>query len=86
MMNDAINGSFELLSGCFAWLNVIKIRQQRKIAGVDWRVTGFFTLWGVWNLWYYPSLHQWISFVGGVSIVVSNAVWLYHVFKYRDSL
>jgi len=82
---DLINGAFELLGGIVLWQNVRRIRQDRKLAGVDWRVTGFFTSWGFWNLWYYPSLHQWASFTGGLLIVFSNFVWLYYAVKYRNA-
>lgn len=44
--------------------------------GVDWRVTAFFAIWGGWNLYYYPSLGQWASFMGGVVIVTTNIIWL----------
>jgi hypothetical protein len=82
---DLINGAFELLGGVVLWGNVRRIRQDRKLAGVDWRVSGFFMAWGIWNLYFYPSLHQWLSFTGGLLIVVTNAVWLGYAIKYRNA-
>jgi hypothetical protein len=81
---DAVNGAFELLGGASIWANVVRIRRDKKIRGIDWRITGFFTTWGFWNLWYYPSLGQWASFSGGVVIVAANVVWLYYAIKYKD--
>ena len=82
---DLINGTFELLGGLALWQNVRRIRQDRKLAGVDWKVTGFFTAWGFWNLFYYPSLHQWLSFAGGINIVIANAMWLGYALRYRNA-
>lgn len=42
-----------------------------------------FTLWGVWNIYYYPSLNQWCSFAGGLVIVAANALWVGLMLRYR---
>ena len=80
---DIGNGLFELFGGVSLWANVARIRRDKQVKGVDWRVTLFFSSWGFWNLWYYPSLHQWASFTGGLVIVAANATWLFFAFKYR---
>ena len=41
-----------------------------------WPIQAFFTSWGVWNLYYYPTLHQWASFVGGIFLVLGNGTWV----------
>jgi len=73
---DLINGLFELGGAVMIWLNVKRLYQDKTVKGVDWRVTGFWTAWGLWNLYFYPSLGQWLSFAGGVALVGANAVWL----------
>jgi len=73
---DFINGSFELLGGFTLWLNVRRLYQDKMARGVTWGATAFFMSWGYWNLYYYPSLNQWWSFVGGLNIVAANTVWL----------
>jgi hypothetical protein len=80
---DLINGSFEFLGGFALWDNVKRIRKDKQVRGVNWKVTLFFTSWGFWNLFYYPHLGQWLSFAGGVNIVAANAFWLYFAVKYR---
>jgi hypothetical protein len=82
---DVVNGAFEVLGGLMIWLNVRALRRDRMVRGIDWRVTWFFTLWGFWNLFYYPSLDQWASFVGGLVIASGNVAWLALVIKYRRS-
>jgi len=81
--NDLINGCFELVGAALLTLNVRRLLIDKVVAGVSWLPVCFFTAWGMWNLYYYPSLDQWFSFAGGVLIVVVNTVWLVLVFKYR---
>jgi hypothetical protein len=75
-MNDGINGCFELVGAVVCWLNVRQLYRDKKLQGVVWQVQGFFLAWGVWNLFYYPSLGQWASFWGGVMLVVGNGTWV----------
>jgi hypothetical protein len=75
-MNDAINGGFEVVGALLTWANVARLWRERCVRGVFWPVTAFFAAWGVWNLYYYPSLGQWLSFVGGVGLVVGNVAWV----------
>lgn len=86
ILADAVNGAFEAFGAVALWGNVRAIRRDRTIRGVDWRATVFFTSWGLWNLYYYPSLDQWFSFLGGVAIAGVNLVWLYYAWKYRRNL
>ena len=79
---DHINGLFELVGGIFIWLNVRRIYIDKTLKGVSALPTIFFTSWGFWNLYYYPHLEQWFSFLGGVFIVIANCVWLYFVAYY----
>jgi hypothetical protein len=73
---DQINGLFEFCGSVALWVNVRQLYLDKKIRGVHWLPTAFFMSWGFWNLIYYPSLNQWWSLYGGLSIVVANTVWL----------
>lgn len=73
---DVVNGLFEALGAVGVWGNFLKLRSDKAVAGVDWRSTLLFGLWGFWNLVYYPSLGQWWSLCGGVAICAGNAAWL----------
>lgn len=83
MTPDLINGVFEFVGSLALWANVYRLYVDKRTHGVTWYATGFFMLWGYWNLYYYPSLEQYWSFVGGVSIVVANTVWLGQMLWYR---
>ena len=71
-----MNGAFELLGGIVLFQNCRRLYQDKVLKGVDWRVTVFFSAWGYWNLYYYPSLDQWASFVGGIGIVAVHTFWV----------
>lgn len=81
--NDAINGSFELVGAYFNSRSVAAIRRDRIVTGVCWTPWAWFSAWGVWNLFYYPSLDQFYSFLGGLVMVGVNLIWLYHVWYYK---
>ena len=83
MLVDWINGSFEIIGGVLSWMNVKKLQKDKHLAGVYWPVTAFFSVWGLWNLFYYPSLDQWVSFVGGLFLVSGNSVWVLLAIKYQ---
>lgn len=76
MSPDLINGCFELVGAGFNLLNVHRLVKDKRLNGVRWEPTAFFTSWGVWNLFYYPALGQYWSFLGGCVIVAVNALWV----------
>jgi len=82
MSPDIFNGIFELVAGCFIWLSVYKLHQEKLVRGVHWLPIGFFMVWGYWNLFYYPSLEQWWSLLGGINVVFSNTVWFFQMLYY----
>lgn len=73
---DTVNGILEACSALFVMLNVRRLLIDRQVKGISWVAVVFFTAWGGWNLFYYPHLGQWLSFVGGIAVVAANAVWL----------
>ena len=82
-MWDLINGSFEIFGGFFIiYFSCRKLIREKKVRGVSWVHISYFTLWGFWNLAYYPYLNQWLSFVGGAFVVTANCFWLYLMIYY----
>lgn len=82
---DFINGSFEIIGACVLWLNVKQIRKDKELKGYNPSTTAFFMLWGMWNLFYYPHLDQWLSFIGGLAIMSVNVIWLGHIIYYKSN-
>jgi len=83
MLPDIINGGFEALGGVFVLNHCRVLFAVKRVAGVSILSTMFFTTWGIWNLWYYPSLNQWSSFYGGLVLVITNALYIGLLLKYR---
>ena len=82
---DAVNGAFEL-SGClFISLSISKLWRERSASGVHWGHVAFFSAWGFWNLYYYPSLGQLLSTVGAVGVLGANLVYLIMCIRYRNA-
>ena len=84
MSPDLVNGCFELIGAMIMWQNVVAIRRDKMVRGLDWRTLIFTSAWGLWNLFFYPSLDQWASFAGGVAMTAVNCTWLFYVIKYKD--
>jgi hypothetical protein len=83
MTPDHINALFEV-GGCIAILNHCRVAYRDKaVNGVSILSTIFFTSWGFWNMYYYPSLDQWASFLGGVAISMANMLWVFLLVKYH---
>ncbi len=83
MNNDIINGMFELISGVLIILNILKLYKDKVVKGISVIPTILFTLWGIWNLYYYPSLNQYFSFAGGLLLATTNFIWLFMAFYYK---
>ena len=80
--NDIGNGLFELIGGLLQVRNAYQIYKDKQVKGVYWPAWLFFTAWGYWNIFYYPSLGQWFSFSGGVLIALANTVWVSLAYYY----
>lgn len=82
---DFINGLFESIGGILNFANVFRLAKDKSLKGVYWFPTFFFAIWGLWNLFYYPHLSQWLSFTGGLVIVLANIFWVFLAIKYRNN-
>jgi hypothetical protein len=85
MTGDVINSLFEMFGGLMVFNHCRVVWRDKAVAGVSIISTVFFTAWGFWNLYYYPSLNQWWSFIGGIVIVIMNVIWVSLMLRYRKS-
>jgi len=83
MIIDYINGGFELASGLFTLNHCRVLLKDKAVAGVSAVSVAFFTIWGFWNMYYYPCLDQWASFFGGLFIVAANMIYISMIMHYR---
>ena len=79
---DLVNGGFEACGGVFVLNHCRVLHRDKQVKGVSKLSTAVFFAWGMWNLYYYPSLDQWLSFAGGLVIVSANCVWLAQMLWY----
>lgn len=79
---DFFNALWELSGGAFIALSCWQLFKDKIVRGVHWVHTGFFAAWGYWNLYYYPAIDQWWSFLGGCSVVAFNTLWLGQIIYY----
>lgn len=82
MNADLINGIFESVGAILCLFNVKQIYKDKKVAGVMIGPTLFFASWGIWNLFFYPAVNCWFSFVGGVFLCIFNWWWVVLAFYY----
>lgn len=74
-MNHQINGLFELFASVFVLLHCRKLYLDKSVKGVALTPFVFFTLWGGWNLHYYPSVGDRWSFYCGIAVFSANVVY-----------
>lgn len=86
MRPDMINAFFEGFGSMMALMNVLALLKSKKVEGVRIMPTAFWMAWGLWNLWYYPSMNQPLSFYGGLGVVLANAVWVLLALHYSMPL
>lgn len=76
MIPDLGNALFETLGAFFIWKSVGVLWKERQIKGVYWPAWVFYSMWGLWNLYYYPTMGQWYSFFAGCVLVTGNITWV----------
>lgn len=80
---DLGNAFFEFGASLAIWLGVYKLYIDKELKGWSVISTMFFASWGLYNLFFYPSLNQWYSALAGCFVVTANIVWISMVFYYR---
>jgi len=82
---DMINALFEALAGLFVLNHCRVLFAHKKTRGVSIISALFFTVWGFWNMYYYPALGQSISFYGGLFVVLANSLYVGMMVSYSRS-
>lgn len=75
-MNDILNGLFEIGGAFLLTMHCRNLYRDKTVRGMSVAPFIFFTAWGYWNLYYYPSVGCPWSFAGGVAVVLVNTVYL----------
>lgn len=83
MNPDTINGVFEGVMALMLSRSVLLLYRHKTVKGVSFWAVAWPTLWGYWNLYYYPHLGQFWSFSAGIGVVVVNTTWIVLALRYR---
>ena len=81
-MNDLVNGLLELFGALLLLGNCRLLLLHKRVQGVSVTPTAFFLVWGIWNLYFYPTQGLWLSFLGGLCLVCVNLTWVGLAFYY----
>jgi len=73
---DVVNGCFEGLAGLMVAFSCLKTYKDKKVRGVAPVTVAFFTLWGFWNIYFYPVNGFTWSFIAGLLVVTANLTWV----------
>lgn len=73
---DHVNAFFEIVGALLQAQNVNRLLRDRKVAGVDWRVTALFAAWGCWNIYFYRAVETPWSAAGAVGMTLANVAWV----------
>lgn len=83
LWNDATNAIVESGGAFMVWWNVYRLYQHKSLRGVTWQSQAWGLLWNGWHLIYYPSLGQWLSFMGELLGAAAVLTWLALAWRYR---
>jgi hypothetical protein len=74
--SDIVNGIFELGMACMLAPSVRRLWIDRCVKG--WSINSVIwpTLWGFYNLYFYPHNGLYCSFLGGLAVVLVNSTWV----------
>jgi len=82
MTVDLTNALFEGIGAILCWNNVLRIRRDREVKGVFWPAQVFWSVWGLWNLFYYSAVGHPFSLWAGAVLVSGNITWTLHAWRY----
>jgi len=82
-MPDMINAGFEIGAGFAVLHHCWCLHRDREVRGVSVLAVAFFTLWGIWNVFWYPWLNQVFSFVAGIFVTLANVLYASMLSYYR---
>lgn len=75
-VQDITNAGFELTGAALNLLNIRALLRDKVVRGVSIAPTVIFTLWGLWNVFFYSYLAQPVSLYAGMFMALVNAAWV----------
>lgn len=76
MNTDLINACWEFAGAAFMLRAITIVLKDKVVKGIDWTIIFFFTTWGFWNTYFYPTNGFPYSFAGSVCLAAMNLIYL----------
>ncbi len=83
LLSDITMGLIQVISAGFLSKSVWMLYQAKIVRGVSAVTVAFWVAWGLWDLYYFPSLNQWWAFSGGVIVTLMNALYVGLIVRYN---
>jgi len=80
---DMANAFFEAGGSVFVLNHARVLYQHKLVRGVSMLSIAFFSLWGVFNMFYYSHLGQNFSWYAGICVLIANTFYLSLIMYYR---
>lgn len=80
---DQCNACLELAGAGLRLLDCYRLYQAKRFVGGSIFTALFFFGWGMFNVVYYPSLHQVYSFAAAIALTAVNGLWIVMAMVYN---
>jgi hypothetical protein len=80
---DGVNSAFISIGGWLVFLNCWQLFKDKLLSGVSIISLVFYTVWGMFNAYYYLTLGKFEPMWAEVFISVGNLCYLYMAVKYN---
>ena len=81
---DFINSvGFEILSCLFLSFNIWSLYRDKIVKGISLSSGAFYATWATWNVFYYWSLNQPLSFWAGILVATLTTWWIVLAIYYK---
>lgn len=72
---DQINSFFPFVGCFFILANIMKLREDQRVTGLQWYSPLFFYVGQCWNIYFMFTMGKWWSFFGGAALTLTSFVW-----------
>jgi hypothetical protein len=83
MTPDQINAFLIFVGSLMVFKSCFIVYRDKSVRGVSIIANMYFTAWGMWNVFYFPHLHQYWSFGAEMCICTANILWISLMLYYK---
>ena len=79
---DVINGLFEVFGSVATWMNFAAIVKDKGYSGTRLPMMLFFLTRGLWKLFFYSHLFQWVSLYASILVIAGSVANVAAMLRY----